>query len=59
MKIPRKVLISSCLLLTALIACFSFLFVLALIGRPSSYIWVMDEGAYKNETYLVKMCPSG
>lgn len=33
--------------------------VLCIIGRPASYVWVMDVGDLKNEFYLVKMCPTG
>lgn len=32
---------------------------LYLIGKPASYVWVMDRGDLKNEFYLVKMCPNG
>ncbi len=32
---------------------------LYILGAPASYVWVMDEGNFLNETYLVKMCPDG
>ena len=39
--------------------CFLSVVMLYSIGRPASYIWVMDAGDLKNEFYLVKMCPTG
>jgi len=39
--------------------CFLSVVMLYSIGRPASYIWVMDVGDLKNEFYLVKMCPTG
>lgn len=33
--------------------------VVSLIGKPASYVWVMDAGDFKNETYLIKMGPTG
>ena len=59
MKTPRRVLIFSCLFLSAVLVCFLFIFGLYWIGRPTSYIWLMDAGEFKNETYLMKMCPTG
>ena len=39
--------------------CFLSVVMLYSIGRPASYIWVMDVGDLKNEFYLVRMCPTG
>jgi hypothetical protein len=35
------------------------IFLLYIIGRPFSYIWVMDAGGSLNQTHLAKICPSG
>lgn len=59
MKIPRRALVVSCLSLATLTGFLLFILVLVWIGRPASYVWVMDAGALKNETYLTKMCPTG
>ena len=59
MKKQYRVLLTSCLIPSfpiTVVFCISLLY---LIGRPTSYVWVMDGGLYKNETYLVKMCPTG
>ena len=29
------------------------------LAHPISYVWVMDQGDYKNQTQLVKMCSNG
>jgi len=47
------------LLMIFLIISFSFILALYQIGRPTSYVWVMDAGDMMNETQLVKMCPTG
>jgi DNA-binding beta-propeller fold protein YncE len=41
------------------VLCFLCVAVLYIIGRPASYVWVMDVGDLKNEFHLVKMCPTG
>jgi streptogramin lyase len=42
-----------------LILFLSLIFLLYLIGRPTSYVWVMDAGDMLNETHLIKLCPTG
>jgi DNA-binding beta-propeller fold protein YncE len=59
MKKQRGVLILSCLALSFLITTVSCVSLVSLIGKPASYVWVMDAGDFKNETYLIKMCPTG
>jgi DNA-binding beta-propeller fold protein YncE len=41
------------------ILCLACVAVLYIIGKPASYLWVMDRGDLKNKFYLVKMCPTG
>ena len=42
-----------------ILICLLFVAIFYTVGRPRSYVWVMDVGDLKNEFYLVKMCPTG
>src|ERR671922_1184582 len=59
MQKPRRLLLLSCLAVSILITAVFCMSLVSVLGKPASYVWVMDAGDFKNETYLVKMCPTG